>query len=256
MSSGAPPRGPAAPRVETAGIVVIGDEILSGKVQDTNCNYLIGELRALGVALRRVAYIPDVLDEIATTVRAFAGTYDHVFTSGGVGPTHDDMTMEGIARAFGTTVIRHPRLEQMLRDFYGARLEERNLRMAEVPDGAALVESDSIIWPVVTFGNVYILPGVPEIFRRKFGAIRERFRAAPWHLAAVYTGEDEGRIAGHLDAVVARFPEVAIGSYPRIVAEGWRVKVTLESKDAAEVARAAAELVERLGPECVLSVER
>lgn len=241
---------------QTAGIVVIGDEILSGKVAEANCSYLIGELRHLGVALRRVAIIPDVLDEIAETVRLFARAYDHVFTSGGVGPTHDDLTMEGVARAFGTRVVRHARLEQMLRDFYGARLEERNLRMADIPDGAALVESDSITWPIVTFENVYILPGVPEIFRRKFGAIRERFRAAPFHLTSVYTGEDEGRIAPLLDAVVASHPKVAVGSYPRLVADGWRVKVTLESKDAAEVERAAADLVDRLGPDRVLSVER
>ena len=240
----------------TAGIVIIGDEILSGKTQDVNCNFLIGELRALGVALRRIAVIPDVLDEIEGTVRLFSQSFDHVFTSGGVGPTHDDITMEGVARAFGTRVVRHPRLEGILHQFYGDKLESRNLRMAEVPEGAKLVDGDGLPWPVVSYDNVYILPGVPEIFKRKFLAIRERFRQAPYHLTSVYTIDEEGRIAAHLDHVVARYPEVSVGSYPRITTDGWRVKVTLESKDAEQVSRAAAELVERLGAASVVNIEK
>src|SRR5262245_45655819 len=121
--------------VATAGIILIGDEILSGKVTDENARFLIEELRTLGVALKRIIVIPDVLDEIDDTVREFAGRYQHVFTSGGVGPTHDDLTMEGVARAFGTRVQRHPELESLLRAYYGERLEERNLRMADVPSG-------------------------------------------------------------------------------------------------------------------------
>ena len=113
-------------------------------------------------------------------MRQFSGRYQHVFTSGGVGPTHDDLTMDGVARAFDTRVARHPRLEELLRRFYGERLEERNLRMAEVPEGVTLVEAEGLPWPVPCFDNVYILPGIPEIFRRKFRAIRERFRAAPF----------------------------------------------------------------------------
>ncbi len=240
----------------TAGIVVIGDEILSGKTRDENANFLIGELRQLGVALRAVSVIPDVLDEIATTVRGFSDRYEHVFTSGGVGPTHDDLTMEGIALGFGTRVIRHPQLEGMLRAHYGARLEERNLRMAEVPEGAVLVATEQLNWPVPCFDNVYILPGVPEIFRRKFVAIRGRFQSAPFHLATVFTRDEEGTIAAHLDAVAAGFPEVAVGSYPRLASQGWKVKVTLESKDAAAVERAAADLIERLGPGSVTEVQR
>src|SRR6478735_3329447 len=117
-------------QMPSAGIILIGDEILSGKVVDENARFLIEELRELGVALRRVIVIPDVLDEIAGTVREFAARFDHVFTSGGVGPTHDDLTMDGVAMAFGEKVIRHPELERLLRGYYGERLEERNLRMA------------------------------------------------------------------------------------------------------------------------------
>jgi molybdenum cofactor synthesis domain-containing protein len=132
-----------------AGIILIGDEILSGKVVDENARFLIEELRELGVSLQRMTVIPDVLDEIAATVRDFSERFDHVFTSGGVGPTHDDLTMEGVARAFGTTLIRHPELERRLRGFYGERLNERNLRMADVPDGVTLIDGDVPTWPVV-----------------------------------------------------------------------------------------------------------
>ncbi len=242
----------------TAGIIVIGDEILSGKTRDENAAFLIAELRALGVALKAIAVIPDVIGEIADTVTAFSARYQHVFTSGGVGPTHDDLTMEGVARAFGTRVVRHPRLEGLLRRFYGERLEERNLRMAEVPEGVTLVDAAELPWPVIAYDNVYILPGIPEIFRRKFSAVRERFRATPFHLACVFTRDEEGTIAAHLDAVAAGFPSVAVGSYPLMVpdASGWRVKITLESKDGAEVERATAQLVERLGRGSVVDVRR
>jgi molybdenum cofactor synthesis domain-containing protein len=239
--------------VPTAGIILIGDEILSGKVADENAAFLVGELRALGVAVRRIVVIPDVIDEITETVRALAGRFDHVFTSGGVGPTHDDLTMAGVARAFDTVVVRHPQLEGMLRAYFGERLEERNLRMAEVPEGAVLVPGDGpgSVWPVVSIENVYILPGVPEIFRRKFSSIRERFRAAPYHLRCVFTSADEGSIAGDLDRVVAAFSAVQVGSYPKLDPTDYRVKVTLESKDAEAVEAATRVLCEALGDRVV-----
>src|SRR3954451_7684518 len=137
----------------SAGIILIGDEVLSGKVVDENARFLIQELRELGVALRRVIVIPDVFEGIYATVREFSARYDHVFTSGGVGPTHDDLTMEGVARAFDTRVVRHPLLEEGLRRFYGDRLEERNLRMAEVPEGVTLHHLPELPWPVIGMKN-------------------------------------------------------------------------------------------------------
>jgi molybdenum cofactor synthesis domain-containing protein len=237
--------------MSTAGIILIGDEILSGKTQDENARFLIDELRALGVALRRITVIPDVVDEIAATVTEFAGRYDHVFTSGGVGPTHDDLTMAGVARAFGTTVMRHPLLEGMLRKYYGERLQERDLRMAEVPDGCHFVEGDHPTWPVIAMRNVYILPGVPEIFRRKFSSIRERFRTAPWFLKCIFVTDEEGRIAGELDRIVATYAAVQVGSYPKLLGDDYKVKITIESKDAAAVEAASADLVQALGSSVV-----
>ncbi|MBA3393158.1 MAG: competence/damage-inducible protein A [Deltaproteobacteria bacterium] len=228
----------------TAGIVIIGDEILSGKFADENAQFLIGELRALGVELRRIVMIPDAVDDIAATVTDFARRFDHVFTSGGVGPTHDDVTMEGIARGFGTRVVRQPELEGRVRAYWGAKLAEPNLRLADVPEGCELVYGKDQIWPVVAYQNVYILPGVPALFRRKFVDIRDRFRAEPVTVARVYIDADEGQIADDLDAVVAAFPGVKIGSYPRFSESDFRVLITLEGPAVEEVAGAQRMLVE------------
>jgi molybdenum cofactor synthesis domain-containing protein len=237
--------------VTTAGIVIIGDEILTGKFAEENAAFLVGELRALGVELRRIVVIPDVLDDIAATVSDAAARFDHVFTSGGVGPTHDDVTMAGIARGFGTQVVREPALEAKVRAYWGAQLAAPNLRLADVPDGAALVYGKDAVWPVVAYRNVYILPGVPALFRRKFLDIRDRFRTAPMTVARAYLDADEGQIAGQLDAVVAAFPAVRIGSYPRFTERDFKVLVTLEGHAAAEVGAALALLIEQLGPRLV-----
>jgi FAD synthetase len=237
--------------VPTAGIILIGDELLSGKVEDENARFLVRELRELGVALRRIEIIPDLLDEIARAVSHFAEHFDHVFTSGGVGPTHDDLTMEGVARAFGARVARHPELEALLRGYYGGDLQERNLRMAEIPEGAHFVHGESPSWPVVAMKNVYILPGVPQIFRRKWSAIRERFRETPYFLRSVFTSEEEGRIAADLDRLVAEFSGIQVGSYPRFDSNEYKVRVTIESKDEARVEAATAALVDWLGAAAV-----
>jgi molybdenum cofactor synthesis domain-containing protein len=233
--------------VATAAIVIIGDEILSGKFVEENAAFLIGELRALGVDLRRITVIPDDLDDIAASVGEASRRFDYVFTSGGVGPTHDDVTMAAIARAFGTTVTRHPELEAKVRGYWKDKLADANLRLANVPDGAHLVYGKDAVWPVVAFENVFILPGVPALFRRKFVDIRDQFRTTPITAARVYTTLDEGELAPHLDATVAAFPHVKIGSYPRFSEHDFRVLVTLESADADAVGSAFDDLVGRLG---------
>jgi molybdenum cofactor synthesis domain-containing protein len=232
----------------TAAIVVIGDEILSGKFVEENAAFLIGELRALGVALRRICVIPDDLDDIAATVPALAARFDHVFTSGGVGPTHDDVTIDGLARGFATDVISEPELERRVRAYWGDRLAPANLRLARVPLGAELVRGEGeTTWPVVAYRNVYILPGVPALFRRKFLEIRERFRSTPVSVARVWLDAEEGAIAPELDAVVAAHPAVRIGSYPRFHEQDFQVLVTLEGATADDVRAAADELAARLG---------
>lgn len=235
----------------TAGIVIIGDEILSGKFADENAAFLIGELRGLGVELRRITMIPDDVDDIAATVTSFAAKFDYVFTSGGVGPTHDDLTIEGIAKGFGTRVVRQPEMEQRVRAYWGTKLAEPNLRLADVPEGCELVYGKDQVWPVVAYKNVFILPGVPALFKRKFIDIRDRFRAEPVTVARVYINADEGEFANDLHAVLAAFPGVKIGSYPRFAETDFRVLITIEGKTAADVAAAQALLVERVGVKVV-----
>ncbi len=231
----------------TAAIVVIGDEILSGKFTEENAAFLIGELRALGVELRRICVIPDDADDIAATVAEAASRYTWVFTSGGVGPTHDDVTIAAVARALGTDVVRDPDLEARLRAYWGAAIAPANLRLADVPRGATLVWGESTTWPVVTCGNVHILPGVPKLFRKKFLDIRERFRAAPVALARLWIAREEGELAPDLDAVVAAHPTVKLGSYPRFDEPEFSVIITLEGAEAAAVIAATDALAARVG---------
>lgn len=239
-------------RQKTAAVIVIGNEILTGKSEDKNATFLIKELYKLGVALRRVVIIPDELDDISAAVRECASRFDYVFTSGGVGPTHDDVTIEGVARAFNRRVVRHPGLEAMLRSYFGGGLDETRLRMADVPEGSDLIRESGMRWPVLVVENAFVLPGVPELFRGKFEAIRERFRAEPFHIKALYTREDEFDIAPRLDRVAADHPAVEIGSYPTFTREDYRVKITIESKEEEAVERARAALVELLDPSALV----
>jgi molybdenum cofactor synthesis domain-containing protein len=232
--------------VPDAAILVIGDEILSGKTDDLNTRFLIAQLRELGVLLKRIHFIPDIIDEVASEVRNLSSQVDYVFTSGGVGPTHDDVTISGIARAFGVEVIRHPQLESRIRKHFGDEVDASRLAMANVPDGSELIEAPDMRWPVLLCRNVYILPGVPELFEKKFLAIRERFRVGPFYLRTVFTLEDEFDLTTRLNELVELFPQVAIGSYPNFATPDFRVKLTLESKDSKALEAAFEGLLARL----------
>jgi FAD synthetase len=238
----------------TAGIVVIGNEILSGKVTDTNSPFMARELRKLGVTLLRITTIPDDVDVIGATVREFSKTLEIVFTSGGVGPTHDDVTMEGVARAFDRKVIRHPELDRRLRQYLGQNANEARMRMADVPDGAELIHDQRLGFPTIKCENVYILPGIPEILEQKFASLAERFAASPYHLRVVFTRDGEGAIAEHLNATVAQFPKLLLGSYPKLGDPEYAVKLTLESKDQSYVEAALAHLLSLLPKETVVRV--
>ena len=239
---------------KTAGIILIGNELLSGKIRDENAAYLCLELRALGVDVRRIVVIPDEVGLIAEEVAVFAKTFDVVFTSGGVGPTHDDVTIEGVARAMAVPVVRHPELVALLERHYRDTLTEAALRMAEIPAGAELITGGSLRFPTILMRNVYVLPGVPEIFRKKFDALRERFRDQPIFLKNVFVSVGEGSIADHLNALVREYPELLCGSYPELSNPEYKVKITLESRDLAFLDRALAELLKRLPADSVVRV--
>ena len=239
----------------TAGIIIIGNEILSGKVVDTNSPFLTRELRSLGVTVRRILTIPDELDDIAAAVAEFHRAYDIVFTSGGVGPTHDDVTIEGVARGLQRKVIRHPAIEGRIREFYKDKANDARLKMAEVPENTELIVDGRLGFPTIKCENIYILPGIPEILEQKFHAIRDRFAASPYFLRVVYTSEGEGSIAEHLNATLRAFPELLLGSYPKIGDPEYAVKLTLESKDQAYVERALTHLLALLPADGVVRTE-
>ena len=240
----------------TAGIILIGNEILSGKVVDANASYLCRELRTLGVEVRKISVIPDEVELIAFEVGEHSRAFDVVFTSGGVGPTHDDVTIEGVARGLGVPVVRDPRLVRLLEGFHKGRLNDARLKMAEVPEGAELMAGEELAFPAVVVRNIYVLPGVPEIFRQKFDALRERFRESPFYLCSVFINMPEGTLADHLNELLRRHPELMLGSYPELFNAGYKVKVTLESKDRKYVERAVEDFLQRLPGAAVVRVER
>ncbi len=223
---------------KSAGIVIIGNEVLSGKTQDTNSYFLCTELRQLGVEVQKISTIADVIELIGQEVAEFSKRFDFVFTSGGVGPTHDDVTIEGIAHGFGVKVVRHPDIEQRMRKRLGADVNEARLRMANVPEGSRLLATAALLAPVINIHNVYIFPGIPKILQERFHAIKERFRDSPYFLKNVYLKYGEGVIAAMLNDVLAKFPQLLLGSYPVLDIPEYKVKVTLESKDADYLDRA------------------
>jgi molybdenum cofactor synthesis domain-containing protein len=241
--------------VSTAGILIIGNEILSAKVEDANAPYLLRELRELGVDVETVHIIPDEVERIAQEVRSFSKTYDYVITTGGVGPTHDDVTMEAIGRAFDRKLIRHPELESKLRA--ALRDKEPNasqLKMAEVPEGAQLLDTEGLWFPLVTLENVFIFPGIPSLLRRKFQEARHRFQGRKVHLRRVFVSAMESDVADDLARLLEEFPDLGLGSYPNFGGD-YRVMITLESRDQDYVARALSSLLAKLPAEVVLRVE-
>ena len=238
-----------------AAILLIGNELLSGKIRDENAYWLCGELRALGVRVRHIAVVPDEEAAIVEALRRLAGSVDHLFTSGGVGPTHDDITLESVAAAFEVPLYEDLALASQLKSFFQERLTEAHLRMARIPEGSTLIQIPESPWPVYSFRNIYIFPGVPHILQRKFSAIAERFRASSFSLARLYLDADEGSIAALLEEVERRHA-VEIGSYPRTRSdELHRILITVEAKSSSRVESAVGDLIASLPSGALLSRE-
>jgi molybdenum cofactor synthesis domain-containing protein len=241
----------------TAAAIIIGDEILSAKIRDANTPLLIDLLSELGVELRRVVVIGDDRATIAAEVAAASAAHDVVITSGGVGPTHDDCTIRGVADAFSVGVVVHPELEAMIRAYWKDRFTEAALRIAEVPDGASLLYADDGLLPLVVFKNVYLFPGIPRLFAAKLPSLRSELKGTPKILHSVYLNSDESRVAPLVSQVVDEHGDVKIGSYPRFGQEtDHRLWISLESADRDKVASATDRLVELLSDEEIVRVER
>jgi molybdenum cofactor synthesis domain-containing protein len=230
---------------KTAGIIIIGDEILSGKVQDGNAFFMAQELWAHGIQLSRISVIPDLIDEIAEEVKMFADKFDYVFTSGGIGPTHDDMTIEGISKAFNVRTVINETLRRILETRQGS-LSAAQLRMAEVPEGAELVHDDTLSFPLIKFRNVFIFPGIPQLLRKKFLAVEKMFHEPLIHLKKVYVNESEAKIALILNDIVQRYQNVKIGSYPVLENPDYSVMITLESLDVSSLSSAYVSLLDNI----------
>ncbi|PKL51942.1 MAG: hypothetical protein CVV37_03765 [Nitrospira bacterium HGW-Nitrospira-1] len=243
------------PDEKTAGIIIIGDEILSGKVQDSNSFYLASELRKLGVNLMRISVIPDDTKIIGSETAEFSSQYDFVFTSGGVGPTHDDVTMEGIANGFAVKLVRHPQLEGYFRSKYGGRLNDAVLKMTEAPEGSEIIDFDDMSFPLVLYKNIFIFPGIPEYLRNKFSMIKERFRSSAFHLRRLFLDARESDIAEILNAVVAQNRDVSFGSYPILGNPEYKIILTVESKSKDSAGMAVDELLRRITGDIVVRIE-
>ncbi len=235
--------------IVTAGFVVIGDEILSGRTKDRNIGYLAEYLTAIGIELSEVRVVPDVEERIVEAVRALSSRYTYVFTSGGIGPTHDDITADSIARAFDVPIDHDPRAVAILKAFYPeGQLTEARLRMARIPQGAELIENSVSKAPGFRIGNVHVMAGVPSIMQAMLDAIAPTLRTgARMHSLAVDADLPESRIADALRRIQEAHPGVLIGSYPRSVDGRFSTQIVVRSRDTDLLERAAEAVRQAVG---------
>jgi len=230
----------------TAAMLVIGDEILSGRTRDANMHHLAQELAAAGIDLREVRVVPDDAAAIAAATQALAASHDHVFTSGGIGPTHDDITADAIAAAFDTPIDVREDARALLQARYDAMGTEMNaarLRMARIPDGARLIENPVSAAPGFSLQNVHVMAGVPSVFQAMVASLLPTLTGgAPLSSASVRIERPEGDIAGPLAELAARHPKVSFGSYPFHRDGIFGADIVVRGPDPAAVARAAEHL--------------
>ena len=236
----------------TACLLIIGNEILSGRTQDKNLAYIGEQLNELGVRLMEVRVIPDIEAVIVRTLNEVRPAFDYVFTTGGIGPTHDDITADCVAKAFGVPLIVNPDALAILEAHYKpGELNEARLRMARTPEGASLIENPVSKAPAFQMGNVFVMAGIPVIMQAMFQSLRHRLAGgAPLRSRTVTVPLGEGSLAEPLAVVQERFADVEIGSYPFTRDGRFAVRLVLRSTDEARLERVAAAvdgLIEDLG---------
>lgn len=217
---------------KTAAALLIGNELLTGKIQECNLALLAQMLFGIGIDLRRVVICPDEVETIATDIKTLRAQHDYLFTSGGIGPTHDDVTLRAVATAFERDLVVSQELDARIRQLVGERYNEGHRRMAFVPEGAELVASPEVPWPTVLIENVFVLPGLPKVFQLKLPILRERLEGGtPFQSRALYTRCFEAEMATVLDRIAGEFTGVSIGSYPVTGHAQYRVKLTVDGRD-------------------------
>ena len=239
-----PSPGASAPKTYTACILIIGNEILSGRVQDENVAFLAKGLNDVGIRLKEVRVIPDDADIIVGTVNEVRRNFDYVFTTGGIGPTHDDITAQCIAEAFAVKLILHPEAKRLLEGHYppGA-VNEARMRMAYVPDGAVLLPNPISRAPGFRVDNVYVMAGVPQIMQATFNELRHRLAGGAKMLSrSVSCSLGEGVLAKGLGDLQARYSDLEIGSYPYFRRADFGVTLVIRGTDRERILAAIAEL--------------
>ena len=234
----------------TAAVLVIGDEILSGRTKDKNIGYIADHCTSIGIALTEVRIVPDIADEIIAAVNALRAKYTYVFTTGGIGPTHDDITADCIAAAFDVPIDVDQRALDLMLPYYekrGVELTPARLRMARIPEGADLIENSISVAPGFMLGNVITMAGIPNVMHVMLDAVTPRLRKGRMmHANAIDVAHPEGTVADLLTAHQAEYPDVAMGSYPTILDNRPCTQLVLRSTDGEALAKATRELEAKL----------
>jgi|TARA_B100000959_G_scaffold147439_1_gene154800 molybdenum cofactor synthesis domain-containing protein len=218
---------------KNAGVIVIGNEILSGRTQDLNISYIGKRLEGLGIILSEVTIIPDIENDIINKVKVYSERYDYVFTTGGIGPTHDDITTVSIAKAFNVNVVRNKdAANRMEKHYQHSNLSEARLKMADIPEGAILINNHVSGAPAFQINNVFVLAGVPEIMRSMFDSLIEHLVSGPAILtSSVCTNLTESKLANGMSKIQEECQAVSIGSYPFFKQGNLGVNIVLRSTD-------------------------
>ncbi len=235
----------------TAAILVIGDEILSGRTRDSNLHFLAGKQTRIGITLREARIVPDIHPEIVAAVRALSGKCTHVFTSGGIGPTHDDITADAVAEAMGAKIGHRADAMALLQAHYdrsGLPFNVARQRMARIPDGASLIDNPVSTAPGFTLGNVHVMAGVPKIFEAMVASVLPKLTGGPPLLSqTLRVDRGEGEIAGSFGALAAEFPDLSMGSYPFIQNGAHGTNLVIRGTDPGRLDQAMVKLTRMFG---------
>ncbi|XP_018336860.1 FAD synthase-like [Agrilus planipennis] len=246
-------------KAKSAGIIVIGDEILKGDVVDTNSSYMTPKLHEIGVQVKKIVVIGDDLKEITNEVRSFSSKYNYVITTGGIGPTHDDVTFEGVSLAFNERLIVHPELYKLCCEFFNTTdINYPGMKLSRVPQSSILTYPQSHkSYPNVRVKNVYMFPGVPQLFQKSFNLLHKELFYSPtkFYSKVLYLTVSEDKVAPYLDNLVKSNPNVLFGSYPDITNKLYMVRVCLESVDQDAVNSAYEKLISSIPEQYIAEID-